>query len=84
MTLPQSPPTDAEYLAAIPTDWLEAYADYLGDHEDLDPDAAFVRSVAALFRLREISQREGCRFAPHPMAALAELARRREAGATAS
>jgi len=67
-------------LAAVPTEWLEAFAQYLGDHDALDPDEAFRLEIEASFRMREIHRRDGRSYRGMVTVdqALAELARRRK------
>ena len=68
-------------VAEIPTDWLEAFADYIGDHDGMDPDAACFMEIEASFRMRDIQRREGCNYrgSATPDDMLAELARRKAA-----
>ena len=63
-------------LSELPTDWLEAFADYVGEDGSGNPDATFGRRIAAAFRMREIERREGRPLSASADAGLAELARR--------
>ena len=68
-----------ESVATVPTEWLEAFAQYLGNHDALHPDEAFRLEIEGSFRMREIHRRDGRSYRGMVTVdqALAELARRR-------
>lgn len=66
MDIAETPITD------IPTDWLEAFCVLV------DEDSEFAEEIKAIYRMRDIEQRDGVHYIPDPGAAQAELARREE------
>ncbi len=64
-------------LGHVPTDWLGASATYLSEDEQPDPDAAFAERIRAIYRRREIEDRDGTDYIVSPDDVFEELARRR-------
>ena len=63
-------------VSELPDEWLDAFVDYISDHDELSPDEAFILRVKAAFTIREIERREGRGFCANPAEGLAEYARR--------
>ena len=65
-----------EDLSHLPDDWLDAFLLYTEEDNTGDPDARFVGRITAIYRMREIEEREGRNLHAFPRNARAEKLRR--------
>ena len=64
-------------IAAVPDEWLEAYAFNISrDDNGMDPDVRFLKAIDAIFLMHAIDRRDGVCYSADPDAVEAELVRR--------